>query len=392
MKNTTTIQRKNLDQSRVRLTIPITNAVFKVAFERELTAIAKDVKVEGFRPGKAPLTKVLAQIGRQRVEAGALDRAINTAYIDALQSEALMPVANPDVEVTNYTAPAEDAADTDVVGSFTAEVDVLPEVSVKGYEKIKVKAPKAVEVTDKDVQEVVDYLRKQQASLKELADDVEAKKGMWADIGFAGSIDGVARENMKSEHHPLVLGEGQLIPGFEDNVIGMKKGEEKTFKITFPKDYHAKDIAGKQAEFTATLHELKDVVMPVVDKGFATKFGHDTVDKLETAVKENLVLEREQEKQLKLEELVIDELLKLTKFTVPRSLVHQEEHRLHDETMRRAGGMPLRPELEEQIKVQAEKNVKIGVALGKVIELEKIEEKEQAMRHALDKLIAIATR
>ena len=392
MKQTTTIQRKDLDESRVRLVIPVTNAIFARAFERELESIAKSIKIEGFRPGKAPLTRVLAHVGRPAVEAGALDRSINTAYVEALQAESLLPVASPEINLDSYTAPSEDAAPESVVAQFTAEFDVLPEVSVKGYEKIKVKAPKTIEVTPADVVEVIDYLRKQQANLKELPDDAVVAKGMWADIGFKGTYKGVAREDMAAAHHPLVIGEGQLIPGFEDNLLGMRKGEEKTFTITFPKDYHAKDLAGQKAEFTITLHELKDVLLPVVDKVFSEKFGHDTVEKLESAVKENLVLEREQEQKVKLEEMVIDELLKLTKFPVPKTLVVQETVRLREETMRRAGGMPIRPELEEEIKVQAVKNVKIGLALGKVIELEKIEEKEMAMRHAVDRLISIATR
>lgn len=392
MKNTSSIQRKNLDQSRVRLIVPVSYAVFQPAFQRELETIAKDIKIEGFRPGKAPLKQVLAQVGKQRVEAGALDRAINTAYVEALEAEKILPVANPEITLDSYTAPGDDVADTDVIATFTAEMDVLPDVNVSHYQKIKVKAPKIVEVADKDIEEVLTYLRKQQASLKELEATAKAAKGMWADIGFKGTVDGVAREEMNSDHHPLVLGEGQLIPGFEDQIYGMVKDEEKSFKITFPKDYHAAGLAGKEAEFTIKLHELRDVVLPVIDSEFSKKFGHDTVEKLELAIKENLVLEREQEQKLKLEELVMEELLKGMKFEVPKSLVQGEEQRLREQAGKQLGGVPLSEQLAEQLQTQAVKNVRIGIALGKVVELEKIEERENASRTALNRLVAIATR
>jgi trigger factor len=392
MKNTPSIQRKNLDQSRVKLIVPVFNSIYKIAFKRELEEIAKDIKIEGFRPGKAPLSQVLAQVGKQRVEAGALDRAINTAYVEALEAEKVLPVANPDINLDDYTAPGDDATDETVVATFTAEMDVLPEVNLKHYDKIKVKAPKATEVTDKDLQEVIDYLRKQQGTLKELEVTAKAAKGMWADIGFKGTVDGVAREEMNSDHHPLVLGEGQLIPGFEDEIYGMAKDEEKKFKITFPKDYHAAGLAGIEAEFTVKMHELRDVTLPVIDSEFAKKFGHDTVEKLEIAIKENLVLERQQEQKLKLEELVMEELLKGTKFDVPVSLIQGEEQRLREQASKQLGGVPLSDKLAEQLHDQALKNVRIGIALGKVVELEKIEERDTASRTALDRLVAIATR
>jgi trigger factor len=389
---TPVITRKNLPNCRVKLTVPITVAHFKPAFKKELEAVAQDVKIEGFRPGKAPLDRVLATVGRQRIEAGALDRALNTAYIEALKQENLVPVTQPEVAIESYTAPAEDAADTDQVAMFTAELDVLPEVSVKGYEKIKVKQPKRIEVEQKDIDDVIDYLRKQGSKLEDTGEDTVAAKGMWADIMFKGSVDGVAREDMHSANHPLVIGEGQLIPGFEEHIIGLKKGEEKTFDITFPKQYHSKDLQGKKAQFTVKINELKDVQLPVLDAEFAKKFGHDSMEKLEKAIRENLEQERTEEQKTALENVVIDELLKLTKFDVPASLVQQEENRLTQETMQRLGGQPLNDELQKQVKEQAPKNVKIGLALGKIIELEKIDDKEQPMRIAVDKLIAIATR
>lgn len=391
MNKTPTLHRKNLPNSRVRLDIPITMAHFQPAFEAELKEIASQTKLQGFRPGKAPQDKVLASVGRQRVEAGALDRALNSAYQEALKDEKLIPVEMPSVEVTAYTAPAEDADPSTEVGRFTAEVDILPEVSIRGYEKLKIKAPEKESVSQSEVDEVIDYLRKQGAKMEPVPADKPASKGMWADIMFKGSVDGVAKEEMHSEHHPLVIGEGQLIPGFEEHLEGLKPNEEKQFSITFPKDYRAKDLQGKTAEFTVKIHELKDVILPPVDPKLATQFGHKTVEALEAAIRKSLEQQKTDQHRQKLEGLVIEALLKLAEFEVPESLVQQEERRLTENTEKQLDGQPGPADLAEQLKLQARKNVQIGLALGKVIEQEKIDDSEQAMRKAVDRLIAIAT-
>jgi len=388
----TSFSRKNLPNSRVLLTVPVTVAHFKPAFQKELEAVATDIKVEGFRPGKAPLPKVLASVGRQRVEAGALDRALNTAYAEILKQENLTPVTQPEVNVVEYTAPQEDAPETEQVAVFTAELDIIPEVSIKGYEKIRVKAPKRIEVGQKDVDDVIDYLRKQSAKLQDLPEEAKAAKGMWADINFHGSVNGVAREDMHSHNHPLVIGEGQLIPGFEDHLIGLKKGEEVTFDITFPKEYHSAELKGKKAQFTVKINELKDVQLPAIDVTFAKQFGHDSVEKLEKSIRDNLEQERDEEQKTNLENLVIEDLLKVAKFEVPASLVTQEKNRLTQETEKRLGGQPMNDELRKQVDEQSEKNVRIGFSLGKIIELEKLVDGEMAMRTALDRLIEIATK
>lgn len=392
MKKNHSITRKNLPQSRVRLTIPVTAAIFRPAFDAELTAIAKDTKIEGFRPGKAPKNKVLSQVGRQRVEAGALDRALNTAYVNALKEEALTAVAMPEVALDSYTAPEADADADMVVATFTAEVDVLPEVSIKGYDKLKIKQPALREVGENDLDEVLTYLRKQQVKMLEVAEGTKAAKGMWVDIAFEGSVDGVAREDMKTEHHPVVLGENTLIPGFEDEIIGLTAGEEKQFTITFPKDYHAQELQGKKAQFKINVHEIKDMQLPVVDDSFAKQFGVKDVAELEKNIKRSLQQEREAEQRSKTEELVLEALLKLARFEIPASLKEQEEQRLRENTMKQLHGQPLPETLASQIPEQAEKNVRIGLMLGKVIEAEEISGDDDAMRKALERLIAIATR
>lgn len=396
-------EKKNLPHSRVKLTITVSAEIFRHGFATEVKEASKGLRIEGFRPGKAPEARVIAKIGRQQIEAGALDRALNEAYYEALKEKNLIPVEGPNVEITTFTAPADDALPTEKVATFTAEVDILPEVEFKNYKKLKIKEPKVEEVKEADIQEVVDYLLKQRSSLKEASKDAKLVKGMWADIAFDGSVGGVKREDMKSEHHPLVVGEGQLIPGFEEHMLDMKVGEEKTFTITFPKDYHANELAGKKAEFTVKINEIKELVLPELDRDFTQPLGFDTVELFKDSIKQNLVQERDQRRKQEMEDAAIEELLKQAKFDVPQSLVAQEKERIKADTMAQVERMGMTWEqyleqmgrkiedIEKEIQEQSEKNVRIGLALGKVVQEEKIEDRENAMRIAVEKLVEYAT-
>jgi trigger factor len=397
--------RKDLPNSRVKLTVAATASKYRHAFDTELEAAAKDTKIEGFRPGKAPKAKVLQHVGRPRIEAAALDHAVSDAYYAALQEAKIVPVESPSVEITAFTAPNDDAADDSEVITFTAEVDIVPEVSIKGYEKIKVKQPATEPVKDADIDEVITELRSQRSRLEEAPADKPLEMGMWADISFKGSVGGVQREDIVSPAHPVILGRGQLIPGFEEELVGMKKGEEKKFTITFPKEYHSQELAGKKAEFTVGINETKDIVLPELDDEFATSYGQKTLEGLREMIKNNLEGERKEQQQAKLEESVLDELLKVAKFEVPQSLVEQEIERVIGENKERFERMQVgwqtyleqvkktEDDIRQEIRPQAEKNVHIGLAMGKVIQEEGIESKDaQAMRKAMDRLMEIAAK
>ncbi|MEI6478190.1 MAG: trigger factor [bacterium] len=395
---------KNLPNSRVKLTITANAHQFRHAFGHELENVSKGVTIQGFRAGKAPAAKVIEKVGRQRIEAEAIDHTISEVYFEAMQDAKLVPVEPPKVEVKEYVAPADDAADDTKVLTFTVEVDVIPKVKIDGYEKIKIKNHEKPFVKDDEVEKTIEYLRKQQATLKEGEPATVLEDGMWADLGYEGSVGGVKRTDMKNEHHPLVIGEGQLIPGFEEALIGMKIGEKRTIHPTFPKDYSSSELAGKKADFEVTLHELKRVELPEKDEKFAETFGHDSYEKLVEAIKKNLHEEKEQESKQKLEEEVLDQLLKVAKFETPQSLIEQELERMFNDSRERLAKMNFQwdtylqqvgktaDQIKEEMRPQAEKNVRIGLALGKLMEEEKLEGKENAGRLAVDKLVEIATK
>lgn len=397
-------EKKNLPNSRVKLTITASAAQFQHAFDHELENIAKDVNLPGFRPGKAPKAQVLERVGRARVEAEAIEHVVADTYMETLQEAKLIPVEQPRIAVEKYEAPTEITKDDDVVVTYTAECDVIPEVKIDGYKKIHIKHKEQEPVIAEDeVTKVTDFLRKQRATLKEADKDTTLAMGMWADIGYEGSVKGVKRDDMKNEHHPLMLGDGQLIPGFEEQLVGMKVGEERTIHVTFPKEYHAKELAGQKAEFTVKLYELKNVELPVIDNAFAKEYGHDTVDALLKAIRDNLHQEKKEESRQKIEEEVLEQLLKLAKFETPKALVEQELERMYKESKERLSSMNFdwntylaqvkktEEELREEMRPQAEKHVKIGLALGKLMEEEGLQDKEGSGRQAVDRLVEMAT-
>lgn len=389
--------------SRVKLTVGVSNEQFRKAFEREVEQVGGKVKIQGFRPGKAPRDRIIGHVGRAAIEAGALDQSVSDEYYQAVQEADIVPLHTPSIQITSYTAPDPDTTDEGEAVTFTAEVDILPDFSVDGYKKIRIKTPKADPVTDEEMERTIDYLRKQRAKVEPTEETVPAEKGMWADIGYKGSVNGVAREDMKNEHHPIVIGEGQLIPGFEDEVVGMKRGEEKTFTITFPKDYHSKELAGKKAEFTVTVHDLRTVILPELTDEFSKQFGHDTMEALRTALKDNLKEEKDAQQREQIENLVLEELVKAVKLEVPQSLVEQELNRIKTQTEERFKQMGMTWEsyyaqtgndaekTDKELRDQADKNVRVGLILGKLIQTEEITDKEKASQIILDKLVEIAT-
>lgn len=398
------VQKKELANSRVKLTISVNAKEFQEAFQKALGSLSKGVKIPGFRPGKAPENKMIEHLSRTRIEAEALDLALSKTYAEALKETGIRPTEVAAIEITEYTAPDTNTDPEKVVATYTAEVDIIPDVKIDGYLKIRVKKLEPPVIEEDEVKKVIDYLLKQKAVLEEMPEDVTIEKGMWLEIGYEGSVDGVKRTDMINKNHPLILGEGELIPGFEEALIGLKKGSVHTFKITFPDDYHAKELAGKKAEFTVTIKDVKKVNLPPLDLEFAKSFGHESVEALQKAIRENLHAEKEEKSHQELEEMVLEELLKVAKFDLPKSLVDQELDRIWNDSRDRLEKMNFQWEtylqqtgktmetLKDEMRIQAEKNVRIGLALGKLADLENITDREEAGHLAISRLIEIATK
>lgn len=344
-----------------KLTISVPAEKVDVEVKNRLRHIAKTQRINGFRPGKVPPSVIQKRYGkavRQEIAGEVMQRN----FVEAIIAEKINPAGRPNfVEKSN-----EDGKDLE----FEATFEVYPEVELKDLDKIAVERP-VVEVTDKDVDEMFVTLQNQHKTWKE--NKRKTKKGDKLTIDFLGRVDGEEFEGGKAEGFELELGAGRMIPGFEKEITGMKVGEEKTITVTFPEDYHAENLKGKEAEFDITVHKTEGPVLPEVDEEFAKLFGIEEggVEALREEVSKNMARELNQAVKAKVKEQVINGLLEKNEVDIPQSLVAQEIDVLRQQALQRFGGQmdPKNlPELPaEMFQEQAERRVKVGLLLGEVI-------------------------
>lgn len=363
-----------------RLTISVPAETVDVEVKNRLRQVAKTQRINGFRPGKVPPSVIQKRYGasvRQEVAGEIMQRS----FVDAIVAEKINPAGRP-----SFTAKSnEDGKALE----FEATFEIYPEVELKDLEKIAVERP-AVEVTENDLDEMFVTLQKQHQTWKE--NKRKTKKGDKLTIDFNGRVDGEAFEGGKAEAFELELGAGRMIPGFEKDITGMKAGEEKTISVTFPDDYHAENLKGKEAEFDIVVHKTEGPIVPKVDEEFAKLFGVEEggVDALREEVGKNMARELSQAVKAKVKEQVIEGLLAGHEVGIPSGLVAQEVDVLRQQAMQRFQGQmdPNNlPELpSEMFTEQAERRVKIGLLLGEVIKVNEIKVNDAKV----DELIATA--
>ncbi|HBC2058928.1 TPA: trigger factor [Vibrio cholerae] len=359
-------------QRRLNITVPAANIEDAVA--AELRNIAKNRRFDGFRKGKVPM-KMVAKMYGKAVRQDVLGEVMQRHFIEAIVKEKINPAGAPTF------APIEIGEGKDLV--FTATFEVYPEVELKGLENIAVEKP-AAEVTDADVAEMLETLRKQQATWKEV--DEAAENGKRVSIDFVGSIDGVEFEGGKAENFPLEMGAGRMIPGFEDGIVGKTKGMEFVIDVTFPEDYHAENLKGKAAKFAIKVNKVEARELPELNDEFVARFGvaEGGVDALKAEVRKNMERELKQAIKARIKEQAIEGLVKENEIQVPSALIDQEINVLRQQAAQRFGGnveaaAQLPRELFEE---QAKRRVVVGLLLGEVIrthELKADEEKVKAL-------------
>ncbi|EKF9449581.1 trigger factor [Vibrio cholerae] len=359
-------------QRRLNITVPAANIEDAVA--AELRNIAKNRRFDGFRKGKVPM-KMVAKMYGKAVRQDVLGEVMQRHFIEAIVKEKINPAGAPTF------APVEIGEGKDLV--FTATFEVYPEVELKGLENIAVEKP-AAEVTDADVAEMLETLRKQQATWKEV--DETAENGKRVSIDFVGSIDGVEFEGGKAENFPLEMGAGRMIPGFEDGIVGKTKGMEFVIDVTFPEDYHAENLKGKAAKFAIKVNKVEARELPELNDEFVARFGvaEGGVDALKAEVRKNMERELKQAIKARIKEQAIEGLVKENEIQVPSALIDQEINVLRQQAAQRFGGnveaaAQLPRELFEE---QAKRRVVVGLLLGEVIrthELKADEEKVKAL-------------
>ncbi|AMG04916.1 trigger factor [Vibrio mimicus] len=359
-------------QRRLNITVPAAN--IEDAVTAELRNIAKNRRFDGFRKGKVPM-KMVAKMYGKAVRQDVLGEVMQRHFIEAIVKEKINPAGAPTF------APVEIGEGKDLV--FTATFEVYPEVELKGLEDIAVEKP-AAEVTDADVAEMLETLRKQQATWKEV--DEAAENGKRVSIDFVGSIDGEEFEGGKAENFPLEMGAGRMIPGFEDGIVGKTKGMEFVIDVTFPEEYHAENLKGKAAQFAIKVNKVEARELPELNDEFVARFGvaEGGVDALKAEVRKNMERELKQAIKARIKEQAIEGLVKANEIDVPSALIDQEIGVLRQQAAQRFGGnveaaAQLPRELFEE---QAKRRVVVGLLLGEVIrthELKADEEKVKAL-------------
>ena len=355
-----------------RLNVSVPTSRVNEQFEARLKRTAKTVKINGFRPGKVPLNVVRREYGAG-IYQEVVNEIIRDTVFEAIQQEKINAVGMPNIEKVE---------NKDGALVYEAIVEVYPEVEVKTFADLEVER-KASEINDKDVDTMIENLQKQRASWTETKG--MAKKDMQVTFDFEGTVDGEKFEGGSAEDFKLVLGSGRMIPGFEDGIVGMKKGEEKVIDVTFPEDYQAENLAGKAAQFKITVKLVEKQKLPEIDAEFLKIFGiteEEGLDKLKADVRKNMEREVRNGLRNQVKQAAFDALVAANEIEVPASMVAQEIDRQRQQMIQQftqqfggqgAGAFDSSMLPDELFKEQAEKSVKLGVLVSKVLADAKLE-------------------
>lgn len=363
------------EHSVVALTIEITKAEFEAAKDKAFKKAGKNITVPGFRKGKAPRKMIEKLYG----EGVFFEEAFNIIYPDAMEmaveKAGIKPVGRADVDLGD---PAEEGGLT-----IIAKVPVKPEVELSEYKGIAAEK-ETVKVPAAEVKAELNRLAQRNARTETV--ERKAKKNDTVDIDFEGSVDGVPFEGGKAEHHALTLGSGTFIPGFEDQLIGCKAGDEKDVVVTFPEDYHAKELAGKEAVFKCKVHKVEETILPAIDDEFAKDVSDtcETLDDLKKEISDRLKKQKQEAADHDFEEKVLDGLIEKLQADIPQAMIESQidsivqdfGYRIQmqgmslDQYLKMTGTEP--GAFRAMFREQAERQVKTRLALEKVAELENI--------------------
>ena len=370
------INNKKLENAIVELTVAFDSEEWKATQEKALDKLAKNVKIDGFRPGKAPAAMVRARVSKASVLEEATDMILQTKFVEILTEANVEPVAQPALSVQKVDA---DELEVQIL------VPVKPQVELGEYKGLEVKKGR-VTVTKKEIEEQLANYQTQFAELT-VKEGGKVAKGDAAVIDFEGFVDGVAFEGGKGENYPLEIGSGSFIPGFEDQVIGMTVDKEQDIVVTFPEDYGAADLAGKEATFKVTVHEIKEKHLPEIDDELAKDVnidGVETLDQLKDHIKANIKTRKESENENKFMDDLYKAIVASSKVEDSDALLEQEQGLMLQEIEQNLQRQGLnfevyqqftgksKDDIKEDIKPQAEERVKLNAILAAIIEEEKL--------------------
>ena len=358
-----------------RLDLAVAIADLDREIDQRLKRLGKTMKMPGFRPGKVPANIVRQQYGDQ-ARHEALNEALERAFGEAAKTQQLRVAGYPKIEPKN--------SDSATHIEFSAVFEVYPEIKLGELKDVEIERP-VLEVGAAEMESTLAVLRKQRVRYEPV--DRAAAKGDRATIDFLGTKDGVAFQGGQANDYPFVIGEGAMLADFENAVIGLKAGEEKSFAMTFPTDYSAKDLAGQSVNFAITVKEVREAILPELDAEFAKTLGVEDGDvvKMHAEIETNLKREVKKRLQDKVKDQVMDALLKTNPVDVPNALVDMEIQRLMQaarQDMEQRGGVKMKdfPMQREWFVDQAKRRVSLGLILSEIVKVKELHAKAEQIK------------
>ena len=384
---------KKLPKSQVEIQISIPAPEFEKFVDAAAEELSKGIKIDGFRPGKAPRNIVEQKIGAEKILAHGAERAIKKTYVDAIMKNKLDTIGEPKITVTKI------AAGNDL--EYKAVAALMPEVALSNYRKdVKtVKKAEPKKVTDEQVKKELENLQKSRAKLITVAR--EAKTGDLVEIDFEVLVEGKPIEGGVAKKHPLTIGENYFIPGFEDHLVGMKENAEKEFELPFPEDYHQKDLAGKPAKFKVKMVLVQEKDLPKLNDEFAKSLGKfENLEALQKSLSEGIELEQKKRAEEKWRTEMIEKIAADSQIDLPELLVEQELEKMMAEFEQNIAQMGLqletylenikksKSEITKGWKEAAEKRVRAAMVLKEIAKVENIEVPAKDIEEEMSRVMA----
>lgn len=376
------------NKNEVKLSFVVEAEKFDEAMKKVYAKTAKYFTIPGFRKGKAPMNMVEKQYGTEIFHEDTFNELVPEIYETAIKENNIQVVSNPDIDITQI------GKGKDLI--FTAIVQIKPEVKLGKYKGIELKKIE-YNVSDHDIEHELGHMAEHNARLVSI-EDRPVEKGDITVIDFEGSIDGVPFEGGKAEKHELEIGSNTFIPGFEDQIVGMKLEEEKDITVTFPEDYFSKELAGKPAVFKVKLHEIKKKELPKIDDEFAKDVSEfETLAELKNSIKERMQKANEEKAKYEMEDAALKAVSDNVEIDIPSGMIDAEidnmmkdiEQRLQYQGLTLAQYFTLSGKTEaqvrEEMKEQAEKAVKSRLVIEAIIKAEDIKPEEKEVEENLKK-------
>jgi trigger factor len=387
---------KKLPKSQVEFELAVSWSDWKKYMDQAAQELSEEIKIPGFRPGKAPRNLVEQKIGKASILNNASEKAVKKSYVDYVLKEKLDVIGSPKIEIKEL----QEGKDLE----FIARVSIMPEIKVENTYKKDVKKineefqKKDSKADEKDIDLEIEKLANSRVKLVTVRR--AAKSGDSVEVDFSVSIEGVPIENGTSKKHPLIIGKGVFIPGFEENIIGMSEGEEKEFELAFPDDYHKKDLAGKLATFKVKMNLVQERQTPEINDDFAKSLGNFAdLSALRKNIKEGLEHENEHKMKDSRRAEFIEKIIENSKTDLPEILVEEETKNMFHEFEHQISSMGMtldqylanikkdKKELEKDWRPQSEKRVISAMALKQIAEDEEIKVDSKEVEAEINKTI-----